>query len=85
MTDSTIPLQTDGAEARNVAPLLVGSVDALARSRLFTVSADALLVEVAAQLSNAQISVVVVCDATGAAMGIITETLLVRAGPGRLL
>jgi CBS domain-containing protein len=78
MTDSTIPLQTDGAEARNVAPLLVGSVDALARSRLFTVSADALLVEVAAQLSNAQISVVVVCDATGAAMGIITETLLVR-------
>jgi CBS domain-containing protein len=78
MTDSSLPLQTDGAEARNLAPLLVSGVDAIARSRLFTVPADALLVEVAAKLSNAQISVVVVCNATGAAMGIITETLLVR-------
>ena len=66
------------AEARAVAPLLVSGIEAVARSRLFTVSADALLVAVAARLSSAQISVVVVCDAAGAAIGTITETLLVR-------
>lgn len=66
------------AEARAVAALLVSSVDAVARSRLFTVSADALLVEVAARLSSEQISVVVVCDGAGVALGIITETVLVR-------
>lgn len=42
------------------------------------VAADALLVEVAARLSSAQISVVVVCDAVAAALGVITETALVR-------
>ena len=36
------------AEARAVAPLLVSGAEAIARSRLLTVSADALLVEVAA-------------------------------------
>jgi CBS domain-containing protein len=66
------------AEARAEAPLLVASVEAIARSRLQTVAADALLVEVAALLSSAQISVVVVCDDHGAAMGVITETTLVR-------
>lgn len=66
------------AEARAVAPLLVSGAEAIARSRLLTVAADALLVEVAALLSSAQISVVVVCDAAGAALGVITETTLVR-------
>ena len=66
------------AEARAVAPLLVSGVEVIARSRLLTVTADALLVEVAALLSSAQISVVVVCDAAGAALGVITETTLVR-------
>jgi CBS domain-containing protein len=66
------------AEARAVAPLLVTGVEDIARSRLLTVPVDALLVDVAALLSGAQISVVVVCDATGAAMGVITETTLVR-------
>jgi CBS domain-containing protein len=66
------------AESRAVAPLLVSGAEAIARSRLLTVAADALLVEVAALLSSAQISVVVVCDAAGAAVGIITETTLVR-------
>ena len=60
------------AEARAVAPLLVSGVEAIARSRLLTVAADALLVDVAALLSGAQISVVVVCDATWAAVGVIT-------------
>ena len=66
------------AEARAVAPLLVSSLEAMAGSRLFTVPKGALLVEVAARLSSAQISIVVVCDAAGAAVGIITETILVR-------
>jgi len=66
------------AEARAVAPLRVSGVEAVTRSRLLTVAADALLVEVAALLSGAQISVVVVCDAAGVAVGVITETTLVR-------
>ena len=41
-------------------------------------AADTLLVEVAALLSSAQISVVVVCDGSGTALGVITETTLVR-------
>ena len=66
------------AEARAVAPLRVSGIDGMARSRLLTVAADALLVDVAALLSSAQISVVVVCDAAGAAKGVVTETVLVR-------
>ncbi len=66
------------AEARAVAPLRVSGVEGVARSRLLTVAIDALLVEVAALLSGAQISVVVVCDAAGVAVGVITETTLVR-------
>lgn len=66
------------AEAGAVAALLVSGIEAVARSRLLIVPADTRLVEVAARLSGAQISVVVVCDEAGAAMGTITETLLVR-------
>ena len=82
------PVQADGpppetppvaaAEARSVAPSLVAGVEGVARSRLLTVAPDALLSEVAALLSGAQISVVVVCDAAGAAVGVVTETILVR-------
>lgn len=72
----SVPIAT--AEARAMAPLRVSGIEAVARSRLLTVSADALLVEVATLLSGAQISVVVVADAAGAPLGIITETLLVR-------
>lgn len=66
------------AEARAVAPLLVCGIEAVAHSRLLTVSANSLLVEVATLLSSAQISVVVVCDAAGSPLGTITETVLVR-------
>ena len=66
------------AEARAVAPALVAGVQGVARSRLLTVTPDTLLADVAALLSSAQISVVVVCDAAGAAVGVITETILVR-------
>ena len=66
------------AEARAVAPARVSALEPVARSRLMTVGMDALLVDVAALLSNEQISVVVVCDAAGLPMGTITETVLVR-------
>ncbi len=65
-------------EAVAVAPCLVSGVQAVAHARLRCVAPDALLVEVAALLSSAQISVVVVCDAVGVAVGVITETILVR-------
>ena len=55
------------SKARAVAPLLVSGIDLIARSRLLTVSVDALLVRVASLLSGARISVVVVCDGAGAA------------------
>ena len=85
----TAPTQTPGveavesspvaaAEARAVAPAQVGAIEVVTHSRLLTVGTDALLVEVAALLSGAQISVVVVCDAAGMAIGTVTETLLVR-------
>ncbi len=61
-----------------MAPARVADVEAVVRSRLLTVVADAVLADVATPLSSAQISVVVVCDAAGAAAGIITETILVR-------
>ncbi len=77
-TDNPEAPPVAAAEARSVAPLLVGGIEAVSRTRLLTVTADSLLVEVAALLSSAQISVVVVCDAAGAPQGIVTETVLVR-------
>ncbi len=58
--------------------ILVKHIDALARSRLVTVSADALLVDVANLLSDTHISLVVVCDSHGAMVGVITKTDIVR-------
>jgi CBS domain-containing protein len=66
------------AEAGTVAPVRVSDVEAVSRSRLLKVGVDTLLVDVAARLSSAQISVVVVCDAQDQPLGTITETLLVR-------
>ncbi len=58
--------------------MLVKNIDALARARLVTVSADALLVDVANQLSDTHISLVVVCDSHGAMVGVITKTNIVQ-------
>ncbi len=66
------------AETRAAPPALVSSIEAVAQSRLLTVGVDALLAEVASLLSSSQISLIVVCDASGAAAGVITETILVR-------
>ncbi len=75
---NSVPLATPTA-ARSGAATRVGDIEAVARSRLITAAAgDTLLVEVAAGLSNSQQSVVVVCSASGEALGAITETLLAR-------
>ncbi len=63
---------------------LVGSIDAVVRTRLLTVGVDALLTEAAALLSQSQLSLVVVCDSRGSVAGVITETLLIgQLGLGR--
>ncbi|MDO8458891.1 MAG: CBS domain-containing protein [Burkholderiaceae bacterium] len=80
MIEPTIPESPPVAavEARAVPSVLVASMEAVARSRLLKVGTDTVLAEVAALLSAAQISLVVVCDATGSVVGVITETVLVR-------
>jgi CBS domain-containing protein len=57
---------------------LVSSIDAVTRSRLVTISTDALLVDAAKLLSDTHISLVVVCDAGGAMAGVITKTNIVQ-------
>ena len=58
--------------------ILVKRIDALARSRLATISADALLLEAANLLSDAHISLVIVCDSHGVMVGVITKTNIVQ-------
>ena len=58
--------------------ILVKKIEALARSRLVTVSADALLVDVANLLSDTHMSLVVVCNSHGAMVGVITKTDIVQ-------
>ncbi len=65
-------------EARIAKPLLVSDLETVARSRLVKVHVDTSLADVAALLSSAQISLVVVCGSQGQAVGVITETILVR-------
>jgi len=57
---------------------LVSSIEAVARSRLVTVSADASLVDVAKLLSATHISLVVVCNSDGVMVGVITKTNVIR-------
>jgi predicted transcriptional regulator len=57
---------------------LVSSIDAVAHSRLATISVDAELVDVAKLLSYTQVSLVVVCDFEGAMVGVITKTDIVQ-------
>ena len=57
---------------------LVSSIDAVARSRLVMINADALLVDVAKLLSDTQNSLVVVCDSDGTMVGVITKTNIVQ-------
>ena len=58
--------------------ILVNRIDALARSRLVTISADALLLDAAKLLSDTHISLVIVCDSDGVMVGVITKTNIVQ-------
>ena len=57
---------------------LVSSIEAATRSRLVVVKEETLLLQVARLLSDTQISLVVVCDAVGAMVGVITKTDIVQ-------
>ena len=57
---------------------LVSSIDAAARSRLVTISCDALLVDAAKLLSATQISLVVISNYDGVMVVVITKTNLVQ-------
>lgn len=57
---------------------LVSSIDAATHARLAVVNDTMLLLEVARLLSNTQISLVVVCDAAGLMVGVVTKTNIVR-------
>jgi CBS domain-containing protein len=57
---------------------LVSSIEAVARSRLVTISGNALLLDAAKLLSDTQISLVVVCNHDGPMVGVITKTDLVQ-------
>lgn len=59
--------------------MLVSSISAVTRRRLATVAADVALPETARLLSGTPISLVVVCGADGAMVGVITKTDVVRA------
>ncbi|MDC8785186.1 CBS domain-containing protein [Roseateles koreensis] len=79
MFDVNTKLDPDFSAGGGAGPAAaVSEIQGVARSRLLTVSPSAHLMEVAALLSNAQISVVVVCNAEGQVLGTITETMLVR-------
>jgi CBS domain-containing protein len=54
--------------------MLVERVLSMARERLITISADALLRDAAKLLCDTQVSLVVVCNSDGAMVGVITKT-----------
>lgn len=74
----SVEVRSAAAELGAVMPALVSSMELVTRTRLLQVNTDASLAQVAALLANAQIGLVVVCDADGAIVGTITETILVR-------
>ena len=63
---------------------LVSSIEAATRSRLVVVREGTLLLEVARLLSDTQISLIAVCDAVGAMIGVITKTDIVQRVGHRL-
>ena len=63
--------------------MLVERILPVALRRLVTIQADAALTDVAKLLSNTHISLVVVCGADGAMVGVITKTDVVRQVSGQ--
>lgn len=74
----SVEVHSAAAELGPITPVLISSIEPITRARLLRVGTEASLAKVAAMLANAQIGMVVVCDATGAMVGTITETILVR-------
>jgi len=58
--------------------ILVNQIDGVLSSRLLTVSADALLVDVSSKLSETHIGLALVCDSAGSMVGIIAKTNIVQ-------
>jgi CBS domain-containing protein len=61
-----------------VETLLVGSISAITRRRLATIDVDAPMPQAARVLSTTPVSLVIVCDAGGAMVGVISKTDIVR-------
>ena len=66
------------AEARTSEGAQINSIEALTSVRLLKVGLDAMLTEVAKRMSDAQLSLALVCDANGLVAGVISEALLVH-------
>lgn len=78
-------LSVAAAEAGTLLPARVSSIAAVAHARLLMVGVDATLVDVAAQMSAARLSLAVVCDLSGSVAGVIADTLLVyQLGLGKV-
>jgi CBS domain-containing protein len=60
----------------------VASILSVARERLVTIQADALLIEAAKLLCRTHRALLVVCDSKGAMTGVITKTDIVRQVAG---
>ncbi len=58
--------------------MLVNSVLLEAQKRLVTIGADALLIDAAKALSNLHVELVIVCEADGKAVGVVTKADVVR-------
>ncbi len=67
-----------GVEEGNRGVLTVERLLPVAKARLATVRQDELLVDAARMLAGVECSLVIVCDGSGTAVGVITETDLVR-------
>jgi CBS domain-containing protein len=67
-----------GQHPVRTSPMRVASILSIARERLVTVQADALLTEAAKLLCGTHRALLVVCDVKGTMVGVITKTDVVR-------
>lgn len=67
-----------GQHPVRTSPMRVASILSIARERLVTVQADALLTEAAKLLCDTHRALLVVCDVKGTMVGVITKTDVVR-------
>ena len=71
------------AETMTLQEMQVSSIQIVSGARLLTVGFDVNLADVAALMSGAQLSLVLVCDVSGSVAGVISDTMLIhRLGLG---